>query len=100
MPLCRKCSKCYAEDNRQSFCDCGGIIDGLTMTIHGTRDQFGINNAFTDEKTGQVIDTRPKWEKAGYRDTLEGDSEMNQMIKSYKKDAKHKKKLDPGHKFL
>lgn len=39
--------------------------------ISGTRDQFGIRNEFYDPKTKTYIDTRRKWEKAGFKDPLE-----------------------------
>ncbi len=44
------------------------IIDtGQCPGIVGTRDLFGIGKDFRDDRTGKVIDTYPKWEKAGYR---------------------------------
>ena len=34
--------------------------------ITGTRDSFGIKNAFIDRKTGKEITTWKEWERAGY----------------------------------
>ena len=41
------------------------------MRISGTRDSFGIKNAFRDDQTGKTIDTWKGWEKAGFRNPLE-----------------------------
>lgn len=40
------------------------------ISISGTRDGFGIKNAFRNEE-GKTIDTWKKWEKAGYRNPVE-----------------------------
>ena len=50
---------------------CGGMIRGSSSGIMGTRDNFGIGKIFTDEQSGQEIDTWKKWEKAGYQNPLE-----------------------------
>ena len=42
-----------------------------------TSDTFGFKNHFYDEKTKTWIDTRNKWEKAGYRDPLETTNNSN-----------------------
>lgn len=39
--------------------------------ITGTRDNFGIKNAFKDDASGKTIDNWKSWEKAGYRKPLE-----------------------------
>jgi hypothetical protein len=43
----------------------------FSFAVQGTRDSFGIKNAFKDKTTGETIDTWGKWEKAGYRDLKE-----------------------------
>jgi len=50
------------------ICQCGREMtkDYSGIAIHGTRDGFGIRNGFYDPKTKQYIDTRSKWEKAGF----------------------------------
>ena len=82
----------------------GGIKEILRCKqmpgITGTRDSFGIGNEFIDEKTGKVIDNFRAHEKAGYQNNPEmGNADMNQMVKHFKKEAKHKKKLDPKRVF-
>jgi len=34
--------------------------------INGSRDTFGIKNAFYDKKTGKTIDNWRSWEKSGF----------------------------------
>lgn len=67
------------------------------VCIAGTRDSFGIGNAFTDTKTGQTIDTWKKWEDAGYRDAEET---VPSRIKNEVKRKKEKvTKYDTNKKF-
>jgi hypothetical protein len=55
------------------ICDqCGGDMVGQGFPgLNGTRDNFGVLKAFTDEKTGKTIDNWKAWEKAGYRQPLD-----------------------------
>ena len=53
------------------------------LAVHGTRDSFGIKNAFRDDKTGKMVDTWKKWEKAGFEnpiDTLKG-NDIKERVK-------------------
>lgn len=100
MRRCKKCNHEHPDSNKATFCHCGGIIEGLSMNISGTRDSFGIGKAFVDKEHG-VIDNFKKWERAGYQDKPDmGNNEMNQMVKHFKKDARNKKPLNPKHTFL
>lgn len=43
------------------------IIESKQMPgITGTRDGFGIKNAFKDPETGVIIDNWKSWERAGF----------------------------------
>ena len=75
---CKNCGefdvcKPMKDSERDEKCpSCGS--EGVRMfdfNVAGTRDSFGIRNAFQDKTTGQTIDTWSKWEKAGYRDLKE-----------------------------
>ena len=45
--------------------------------ITGTRDSFGIKNAFQDSETGLTIDNWKTWERAGFRKPLEVHKDSN-----------------------
>ena len=71
---CQSCFKVeervilFADFDKPNVCKCGGQMKKLigTVAVLNTRDSFGIGNSFKDEKSGKVIDTWGKWEKAGY----------------------------------
>jgi len=53
---------------KSMICSCGGEYRGTGFPgLNGTRDNFGVGKEFTDEKTGEVIDNWPKWERAGFQ---------------------------------
>lgn len=54
------CPKCGGNNNKQMI--------ATTISITGSRDNFGIGKEFVDERTGKVIDNFKSWEKAGYGD--------------------------------
>jgi len=96
---CRKCGHgfgvacVYKDRNIPKFCpECGGFADRLIScpAIIGTRDGFGIKNAFRDDDTGQEIDNWKTWEKAGYRNPLE--TAKNHTMKEKIKDNIKKRK--------
>ena len=94
MRNCRKCHYVYPDTNRQSFCSCGGIINGLRVNLTGTRDSFGIGKDFQDKHFG-TIDNFKSWERAGYGEpdfTGMGDDahEMTERVKETRKQAKSK----------
>ena len=62
------------------------------VAVHGTRDSFGINKAFYDEKTGQTIDTWKKWEKAGFSNPLEHKDKRSHDLNERVKEKMEKKK--------
>lgn len=72
------------------------LKSGKCPGIIGSRDTFGIRNAFYDDETKTYIDTYPKWEKAGFRNPLDmppdkrGD--RRPLIKEKMKEAKWKLK--------
>lgn len=64
--------KSMKDSSREELCpDCRRPMARMfSFALHGTRDSFGINNAFVG-KNGETIDTWSKWEKAGYKDLNE-----------------------------
>jgi len=65
---CQTCGKTPPSGFKSMLCECGGFIRGVGGMISiGTRDNFGINKSFRDEKTGKTIDNWKSWEKAGFR---------------------------------
>ena len=75
--LCAECGsveevvKPMSRCGEEEYCDyCGSLMhkEISIPAVHGTRDSFGIGKEFVDDKTGQVIDTWKKWEKAGFSD--------------------------------
>lgn len=68
--------------------------------VIGTRDSFGIGKEFVDKESGKLIDTWPKWQKAGYRDfkdTVYKDKRDPDMKERVKEQIKIKKrKLSKG----
>ena len=74
---CPKCRKTKVER-----------LVSMNVSISGTRDSFGIKNAFKNED-GQTIDTWKKWEKAGYRNAVE--VTKNNTVKEKIKDKIEKK---------
>ncbi|HCJ66662.1 MAG TPA: hypothetical protein DHV62_04870 [Elusimicrobia bacterium] len=55
--------------------------------INGSRDNFGIGKAFTDDETGKTIDNWRTWEKEGYKNPLE-------VTKNHTVREKIKRKID------
>lgn len=84
------CDRCHKEDARYTsmICKCGGDLRGYGFVISGTRDQFGIGKSFVDEKTGKVVDTWQKWERAGYKNPLE--TIKNHSVKEMVKEKREK----------
>ena len=82
----------YKDRNEQRCPKCQGEVDRLIgcPAIIGTRDGFGIRNAFRDEETGVEVDTWKKWENAGYRDPLE--TTKNHTVREKIKDNIKKRK--------
>ena len=89
MRQCRQCHQLVPETDKRTFCECTGLFDDVVINISGTRDGFGIRRSFYDPKTKQDIDTWRKWEKAGYRNPLEGkytkNPEVKEMVKWHMK---------------
>ena len=67
MEQCPKCNHQLPVNLKSCFCPSCGYCLGFPE-VTGTRDSFGIKNAFFDSKTGKTIDTWKKWEKAGFKD--------------------------------
>lgn len=84
----------YADRNNQLCPKCNGKSERFIgcPAIIGTRDSFGIKNAFRDEESGKEIDNWKSWEKAGYRDPLEttNNHAMKEKIKDNIKKRKNK----------
>ncbi len=53
------------------FCDEVMRKDYSGIAVQGTRDNFGVGMAFTDDESGKTIDNWKSWEKAGFRKPLE-----------------------------
>ena len=65
--ICKDCGEEPSEEHRGMICEyCKGHIRGNSAGITGTRDNFGIKNAFTDED-GSTVDNWKDWEKKGFR---------------------------------
>jgi putative FmdB family regulatory protein len=65
-------TKSMSESSTEELCEvCGSKLRRVFANAGaiGTRDTFGINNAFIGNN-GQVIDTWKKWERAGYKDQM------------------------------
>ena len=103
-----ECPMCYeivtlhrAVDDRDDevLCTCGDKMHRLVSfpAVIGTRDGFGIGNAFKDEKTGKEITTWKEWEKAGYRSIEDGKLPRN--LKAQIKEKKEKIKTKDGKKI-
>ena len=90
------CKQCGRPGVDSMVCECGGtIVPDCNINITGTRDGFGIGKAFTDERTGKVIDNWRSHEKAGfrdYRDHMKGDMKeaVKDKIKRVKRGAPQK----------
>lgn len=69
--MCIDCGKYQTKLKKEQFfvCNhCGGRVRGQNVPrMLGTRDSFGIGKEFHDPESGKLIDTWPKWEKAGYK---------------------------------
>lgn len=88
------------ESESKEFCDVCGMqmerfYEGYGIMILGTRDSFGIKNAFVDGN-GNEIDTWGKWEKAGYKDAK--DVHKGDMLAKIKR-KEDKVKFDKKQKF-
>ena len=77
---------------------CSGQLKGTAPGIHGTRDGFGIKNAFRDGRTGMVVDTWKKWEKAGYKEPKD-DPTLKGTVKAQVLRKMDKIKYDTKKKF-
>ena len=70
--ICIDCGKTPPEDYMSMICPhCRGRIRGSGPGVTGTRDNFGVGMAFTDDESGKTIDNWKSWEKAGFRKPLE-----------------------------
>ena len=104
---CNECSEVFekfikAEEYYIPY-HCGVVSKRIftTPNIHGTRDGFGFKNQFTDEKSGEVIDSWKKWERAGYSDplnTMKGD--VKEKTKEQIEKCKRYNKKSPSDKLL
>ena len=69
--ICQECGKKSSDDNPKMTCEhCGGVLRGESTSIAGTRDSFGIKNAFVTPE-GKKVDNWKSWEKEGYRNPLQ-----------------------------
>lgn len=81
--ICQDCGKESSKENRRMICEfCGGRKQGIGgFSIIGSRDNFGIKNAFVDDSTGKTIDNYSSWEKAGYRQSRDVIQDKNMKSK-------------------
>lgn len=69
---CIECNWEMPEGYESMICKCGGDMRPTHLFgLTGTRDNFGIKNAFRDEKTGKEVDNFKSWERAGYKQPLD-----------------------------
>ena len=63
-----------------------------TLVPMGTRDGFGIKNAFVDDVSHKTIDNWKDWERAGYRDPVlvTHNNTVKEKIKEKIEIVKHK----------
>jgi len=94
---CRSCGKEFPDSNRDTFCSCGGLINGFTIRVGNTRDSFGVSKEFYDHKTGKYINNYKDWEKAGFRDFKDIKDHRNDNITKLTKE-KLKSKSNRGGK--
>lgn len=94
---CQRCGNKGLGAVYDFLCECGGEIRGKGFPTISTLDTFGLNNTFTDEKTGKTIDSWKKWENAGFRDPLETtkNHKVREMIKEKKKELKGQRLRQP-----
>jgi len=71
---CTTCGNYQSDLKKEQFFICnhcppgkGHISAENVSAVIGTRDGFGIGKEFVDPESNKMIDTWPKWEKAGYK---------------------------------
>ncbi len=80
---------CKVEKCKECKCAMKRLI--TVPVISGTRDGFGISKSFVDERSGKEIDTWKKWEKAGYKETVNTNNHtLNEKVKEGVKKRKHR----------
>lgn len=92
-------AKSMNDCKREECCpECGRVATKLfNFAISGTRDNFGIKNAFVSDK-GEVIDNWKSWEKAGYRQAKDCNLKRNLKEQIGEKKDKLKGKIQVGGK--
>ena len=93
--ICQNCNKELPGDHTGVICKFCGVRLSLGsggLGIIGTRDSFGIKNAFVSPE-GKVIDNFKSWERAGYRNPLDShrDHNVKEQIKGKIERIKHEK---------
>ena len=100
---CKRCGeqdvfKSMAKSGDPEKCEfCGKKMQRMftVPSLKGTRDSFGIKNAFIDPESGKEITTWPEWEKAGYKQLKDTTPtkrrrKCNEKIKEKRDKLKHK----------